>query len=254
MKLFSLEGGKFMDKSQKIKEVLEETEILKKPDKLISSSGSTKMHYYVLTEPVYLEAFPDEGPETRIREGWISWDKPKLLTPDYIMNMEGFSENSKKAMKIIAQENPDLAGLLYKMNYKKEKGETRTISQTIKQTAERIEGELSESSELINVIIKGVDEYWDVSLMKFVQEFVMKSAAENQMPDYKSKGHVSHNDKGQPVVTRNLKGLPQAANKEIEEMFQKVKKGDLDPSKLKQELDRWGVYKQYEDRFLDLFK
>ena len=243
-----------MDKSRRIKEALEETEIMKKPDKLISSSGSTKMHYYVLTEPVYLEAFPEEGPETRIREGWISWEKPKLLTPDYIMNMEGFSEEAKKAMNLLASENPDMAGLLYKMNYKKEVGDTRTISRSIKEVAEMIADDFDESSDLINVIIKGVDDLWDVSLMKFVQKFIIKSATENQMPDYKAKGHLSHNKKGQTVVTRNLKGLPQAANEEIEEMFHKVKKGDLDPSELKKELDRWGVYKQYEDRFLDLFR
>ncbi|MGM0410084.1 MAG: hypothetical protein ACQEQF_04900 [Bacillota bacterium] len=243
-----------MDRSKRIKEALEETEILKKPDKLISSSESTKMHYYVLTEPVYLEAFPEEGPETRIREGWISWDKPKLLTPDYLINMEGFSEDAKKAMKLLAKENPDSAGLLYKMNYKQQRNDSRTISQSIKKTAAKIEEDFDESSELINVIIKGVDELWDVSLMKFVQEFIIKSAAENQMPDYKNKGYLSNNKKGNPVVTRNLDGLPQAANEEIEEMFLKVKKGDLDPSVLKKELDRWGVYRQYEDRFLDLFR
>ena len=243
-----------MDERKRIKDALEETEILKKPDKMISTSDSTKMHYFVLTEPVYLDAFPEEGPETKIREGWISWDKPKLLTPDYIMNMEGFSEEAKTAMKLMASKNPDLAGLFYKMNYKKEIGDTRTVPHSIKETSERIADDFDESSELINVIIKGVDELWDVSLMKFVQEFVIKSAAKNQIPDYQSKGHLSKNEKGQPVVTRNLQGLPQAANEEIEEMFQKVKKGDLDPSKLKKELDRWGVYKKYEDRFLDLFK
>ena len=243
-----------MDKSKRIKEALEETIIMKKPDELISSSGSTKMHYYVLTEPVYLEAFPEEGPETRIREGWISWEKPKLLTPDYIMNIEGFSEEAKKAMKLLANENPDMAGLLYKMNYKKERANTRTVSRNIKETAEMLADGFDESSDLINVIIKGLDDLWDVSLMKFVQKFIIKSATKNQMPDYKSKGHLSHNKSGQPVVTRNLQGLPQAANEEIEEMFHKVKKGDLDPSELKKELDRWGVYKQYEDRFLDLFR
>lgn len=243
-----------MDNRRRIKEVLEETEILKKPDKLISTSDSTTMHYFVLTEPVYLEAFPEEGPETRIREGWISWDKPKLLTPDYIMNMEGFSDEAKTAMNLLASKNPDLAGLLYEMNYKKEMGETRTVSRLISETAERLKDDFSESSELVNVIIKGVDDLWDVSLMKFIQQFIVKSAAETQIPDYQKKGHLTRNNNGQPVVTRNLKGLPQSANEEIEEMFAKVRGGDMDPAELKKELDRWGVYGEYEDRFLNLFR
>ena len=243
-----------MEDKKRIKHALEETEILKAPDKLISSSDSTTLHYYILTEPVYLEAFPDEGPETRIREGWISWEEPKLLTPDYIMKMEGFSEEARTALKMIAQNRPDMASLLYKMKYKKETGETRTVSRTIEATAARIEDDMDEASDLINVIIKGLDDLWDVSLMKFVQKLIAKSAQFSQIPDYKEKGHLAANESGQPVVTRNLKGLPLAANEEIEKMFNQVEKGDLEPSRLKKELDRWGVYRKYEDRFLDLFR
>ena len=31
-------------------------------------------------------------------------------------------------------------------------------------------------------------------------------------------------------------------------------RGELAPNLLKAELDRWGVFKEYEDRFLDLFR
>ena len=48
--------------------------------------------------------------------------------------------------------------------------------------------------------------------------------------------------------------LPGSARENIEKLFREVK---IDPSKaalLKNELDRWNVYHEYEDRFLDLFK
>lgn len=243
-----------MKDKQRIKEVLEKTEILLEPDDLISTEHATTLHYYVLSKPYYLDEFPEEGPETKVREGKITWEKPKLLTPDYMINMSGFSGEAKKAMEIIARENPDLAGLLYKMNYRRKSISTFTIAKELKAAEAKIRDELDEDDDTLTVIIKGVDELWDVSLMKFIQTLMLKSAYKSQLPDYEEKGYLSTDNKGYSVVTRNLEGLPIAASEEIEKMFEMVKNGEEDPSKLKRELDRWGVFKAYQDRFFDLFK
>ncbi|MFW5976883.1 MAG: hypothetical protein ACOCQS_02945, partial [Bacillota bacterium] len=83
-----------MENNERLQQILDETEVLKYPDGLISTSKATTLHYYVLAEPYYLEVFDNEGPETKVREGEITWEKPKLLTPGYILKMEGFSEKS----------------------------------------------------------------------------------------------------------------------------------------------------------------
>ena len=49
-------------------------------------------------------------------------------------------------------------------------------------------------------------------------------------------------------------GLPRAVRVRLDAMFSAVKRGELNPSDLKAELDRWGVFREYEDRFLDLFR
>jgi proteasome assembly chaperone (PAC2) family protein len=49
-------------------------------------------------------------------------------------------------------------------------------------------------------------------------------------------------------------GLPDSARQKIDELFRSAKK-DLSKSiELKRELDKWNIYEQYEDSFLDLFK
>lgn len=50
------------------------------------------------------------------------------------------------------------------------------------------------------------------------------------------------------------KPLPEPARKRIEELFRQVRFDPLKAAALKEELDRWGVYHLYEDRFLDLFR
>ncbi len=48
--------------------------------------------------------------------------------------------------------------------------------------------------------------------------------------------------------------LPKSAKDKIEELFKSAEKDLSRAPELKSELDRWHVYKEYEDRFLDLFK
>jgi proteasome assembly chaperone (PAC2) family protein len=50
------------------------------------------------------------------------------------------------------------------------------------------------------------------------------------------------------------KGLGSAEQQRIEELFERAQKDRSKAFELKQELDRLGVFKDYEDRFLDLFK
>lgn len=48
--------------------------------------------------------------------------------------------------------------------------------------------------------------------------------------------------------------LPASAIEKIEKLFQEAKQNIAKATELKKELDNWNVYKDYEDRFLDLFK
>lgn len=243
-----------MESPERIAYALRETQILLEPQELISTTKPTTLHYYVLTEPVYLEVFKNEGPETRIRQGTISWEKPKLMTPGYLLDMEGFSNEAREALRMVARRHPDLAGILYKMRYKREHARERTVPYKIMETFRRLENKIIDEQEEFTVVIKGVDELWDVSLMKYIQLLIIKSVYSSQIPYYESRGYLRMNEYGFPVITRNLDGLPIIAQNEIEEMFAKVKNGDLDPSVLKRELDSWGVFHLYEDRFFDLFR
>ena len=48
--------------------------------------------------------------------------------------------------------------------------------------------------------------------------------------------------------------LPDSVRQKIEVLFEKAKTDISKANQLKHELDRWNVYKEYEDKFLDLFK
>lgn len=48
--------------------------------------------------------------------------------------------------------------------------------------------------------------------------------------------------------------LPNSIKLQIEKLFEATKKDISNAQELKKELDKWSIYKEYEDRFLDLFK
>jgi len=244
-----------MELEEKIKKVINETEVIKQPDKLLASFDSTTIHYYMLATPMYLE-FEGKEPdaETVIREGKIVWQKPKVITPSYMLRVEGFSGEARKALEIMAEEDNDLAMILYSLRMSRDFEKMEIVSNSIPLVAKKISGDIEKRKDPYSAIIKGVDEFWDVSLSKFVQEVVTKSAYFSQLPDLLKNSSIRVNSEGFPVITRDTTGYPVIAKNEIEILFKLFEKGEIQSLELKQELDRWGMFDKYQDRFFKYFK
>jgi len=240
-----------MDK--RIQYAFEHSKILKWPKQLLSSFGTSEIHYHVLTEPVYSE-FTKEVTETVVREGKVSWFRPQLLTPGYILRIEGFSDEAKKALSSLANEMPDIASILYRFHFKREIDSMSFVSGNLESVAEKIAKDINKRGDNLAAIIKGVGDLWDISLSKFILDMMTRSAQQSQFPELRKKGLISYNQFGQQVVSRDTQGIPLVAKKEIESMFDMVKHGDMEPRDLKSELDRWGLFELYQDRFFDLFR
>ncbi|MEA2022536.1 MAG: hypothetical protein U9N08_08740, partial [Candidatus Caldatribacteriota bacterium] len=234
-----------MDK--RIKYAFEYTKILRRPKQLISTFGSSNIHFYVLTEPVYSE-FTKDKKETVVREGKVSWYQPKLFMPNYMFRIEGFSKEAKKAFETLSNEYPDLAGILYKFKVSKELDEMNFVSDTLLNVAENINQQIEKKGDSLSAIIKGVPGLWDVSLSKFILDMMARSAYLAQIPDFTQKGFLGLNQTGQTVVAKDRNGIPLIAKEEIEKLFNLVKNGELEPVRLKEELDKWGLFPQYQDR------
>ncbi len=238
---------------RRIQYAFEQTEILKRPSQLIATFGSSVIHYYVLTEPVYSE-FAKDRPETVVREGKVSWSQPKLLTPNYMFRIEGFSKEAKKLFETLAYEYPELAGILYQFKVSKELKEMSFVPGSLLTVAENIGREIDKKGDSLSTIIKGVPDLWDLSLSKFILDMMIRSIYLAQIPDFRKKGFLGIDQIGQAIITKDKSGIPLIAQEEIGKLFKLAEEGELDPTKLKEELDKWGVFEQYQDRFFNLFR
>ncbi|MFH1577794.1 MAG: PAC2 family protein [Candidatus Omnitrophota bacterium] len=87
----------------------------------------------------------------------------------------------------------------------------------------------------------------------------------NKLVDYLKEGISLPSDSGPAPISdkeiekikkalTQLTRLPRSVKEKIERLFELSRKDISKANELKQELDTWTVYKEYEDRFLDLFK
>ena len=79
---------------ERIRNAVERTEILRLPKQSLTTFGTTNIYYYLVTEPVYTELVKNVT-ETVIREGKVIAERPRIVTPYYLSQLEGFSSEAK---------------------------------------------------------------------------------------------------------------------------------------------------------------
>ncbi len=226
---------------ERIKLAVEHTEILRLPKRSLYTFGTTNIYYYLVTEPAYSEPSRDVS-ETVIRECRVIAQKPKIVTPYYLSRLEGFGADARKYLDmLIKRHGRNIPGLFY--SYKNEPKELNIISDNLQSVVNKLNTEIDNRGDPLVSIIKGEDELWDVSLMKFIYEMTRSSLRENLM-QMERRG----------LLDIDAGGVPVAARVSIEELFTKVARGEYEPSELKAELDRWDLFEEYEDRFFTVFR
>jgi hypothetical protein len=147
-----------MEMDDKIKYALEHTELIRAPRQELDTFGSSVIDYYVVTELM--------GNLSVVRDGKVIAERPKIVTPAYLINIEGFSEQAKKYIGMMARERPYESGIFYR--YKNEPKGMNVVSEPTKQVIDKLSSQIEEQHNRLSTIIRGVEELWDVSLLIFI--------------------------------------------------------------------------------------
>lgn len=230
-----------MENDDRIREAIERTEVLRPPRQSLYTFGMTSIYYYLVTEPAYSDVANDSA-ETVIREGRVIAERPKIVTPYYLNNLEGFSPEARRYFHFMMKEfGANSPGLLY--SYRNEPKQLNIVSDSLSAIVARLNDDIDKTNDPLTAIIKGEDTLWDVSIMKFIYHLTA--------------GSIPHNLKqmGQRgLLNVDSSGIPADARAHVEELFGQVARGECPADKLKDELERWGLFEEYQDRFLGIFK
>lgn len=226
---------------ERIGDAVRNTEILRSPRQHLSAFGATNVYYYLVSEPAYADLV-EGAAETVIREGRVIAQKPRIVTPYYLSHLEGFSPDARKYFEsLIREHGPNTPGLFY--TYRNEPKGLNIVSNEFRAVVDKLNEEIEKRNDPLTAIIKGVDELWDVSILKFIFEMTRSSLGDNlrQMSD-------------RGLLNTDASGVPAEVRMTIDELFRQVVRGEREPRELKEELDRWGLFREYEDRFFTLFQ
>ena len=222
-----------MDIDERMMEAMRKTELIRAPKHRLATFGSTIMDYYVVTELT--------EQMSAVRDGQVLAERPRIVTPYYLLHVEGFSESARRFLGIMAQQNPHEAGIFY--TYKNEPHSMNVVSEPLGVVVGNLSARLESEDRPLSAIIRGVEDVWDLAVMMFIYDLTRRAAGGNYA-DFQRHG----------LLNMDESGLPAAARQQIELLFAVAREDRSRASELVTELNRWGVYQEYEDRFLALFK
>ena len=157
---------------------LENTQVLLGPKRQIATFGSTSFHFHLLTESM------DRTDEIKVREGSIYADRPVLLTPEHHAKilLENFGEKAAEFAEWLRTSGGAMATVLrYGFQFRRSEVQEHLLHDSIESVSERLCAEVavSQSDEPLSAVIRGVDDAWEVCLLKFTMDLVRGSGPGN---------------------------------------------------------------------------
>jgi hypothetical protein len=161
---------------------MEHTVVAHEPDRLIDTFGTTNFRFHLLTEPM------DTVGVVRIREGRMETERPKIIRPEGYNDLlfEGFGEQAQAFAEWFRQ-NGNLAFFQYGFHFAKRSFTEELVHVPLEQVKDRILEEIRSSGDPSRALICGVDDSWEVSLIKFTMETIARSLKINLF-DFKRRG------------------------------------------------------------------
>jgi len=217
--------------------VVPRTTIIRHPRQTLATFGSTTINYYMLTQPAYSGT---DAEETIVRSGRVIANRPKLVTPYYLSRLDGFSSEARAHFNRLISEYGAQATSIY-YTYRNEHFNTEIASCSMSEIVVKTNAEIDEKGDHLAAIIGGDDTSWDLSLLEFIFKMTLASVGSN-ISEMRKRG-----------LLKNGAVLHQA-RAGIEEMFEALSRKNIEPKELQAELDRWGLFEEYQDRFFALFR
>ena len=165
---------------------LENTRLLVGPKGQIATFGSTSFRFHLLTESM------DRTDEVRVREGSIQAERPQLLTPEHHARLllENFGEKAEEFAEWLRHSGQPLAAILrYGFQFRRSAVSMRVVHDSFESVSERLREQVaaSQETEPLSAVLQGVEDAWEVCLLKFTVDLVQGSSAGNAM-DLRRKG------------------------------------------------------------------
>lgn len=214
------------------------TEIIMLPKTHLETFGATNTHYFMVSELM------DTIGQIRVREGAIKSERPQIITPSYYEQevLEGFGEDARQYMQWLKANSKYLHILQYGIKIQKTEINENIVSGESREVIDKVKEQAARASDPHTAVVFGVDDYWEVSLLKLMRDVVTQSIPANTY------------ELRQKRMFDDVDGVPRAIRDQVENSFAKATKDPSLISSLHDFLKKNDLFEEYEDRFFALVR
>ncbi len=214
------------------------TEIMVSPKRHIETFGNTIINYHMVSELM------DSVGKVRVREGRMQALRPQIITPSSYSTtvLEGFGEQARQYLEWLKEHEDSVRILRYGYTLKQEAFSEQVLTDSAEAVLERVKQSLAANKDPFCAVIKGVDDPWDVCLVKLFWNVIQNSAQAN-IRELQERRMFELED-----------GVPAGLRDEVEKGFQAAAKDSSLIKPLGRLLQENGLFERYQDRFFSLIK
>jgi len=214
------------------------TEIVVPPKRHIETFGNTIINYHLVSELM------DAVGKVRVREGRMQAMRPQIITPASYSTtiLEGFGEQAKQYLEWLKEHEDSVRILRYGYTLKQEAFSEQVLTDSLDAVLERVKSEVASKKDPFSAVVKGVDDPWDVCLVRLFWTVIQNSAQAN-IRELNERRMFEMQD-----------GIPAALRDEIEKGFKAAAKDASLIKPLGKLLQDNGLFERYQDRFFSLIQ
>ena len=214
------------------------TEIVLPPKRHLETFGNTIINYHLVSELM------DSVGKVRVREGRMQALRPQIITPASYSTtlLEGFGEQAQQYLEWLKEHEDSVRILRYGYTLKQEAFSEQVLSDTSEAILERVKSDVANKKDPFAAVIKGVDDPWDVCLVRLFWTVIQNSAQANIRELHERR------------MFEMRDGMPAGLRDEIEKGFQAAAKDTSLIKPLGKLLQDHGLFERYQDRFFSLIQ
>jgi hypothetical protein len=164
---------------------VENTHVIVAPEQQIATFGSTSFNFYLISELM------DRVDQVRVRNGKIHAERPQILTPEHYWRLllDGFGEKAQRYVEQLREHARNVAVLRYGFQFRKTDFSEQTLRDSVDAVINRTRQNVERRNEPLSAVIHGVDDAWEVCLLKFTIDLVERSSGGN-LGDFRKRGLI----------------------------------------------------------------
>lgn len=162
---------------------MENTQVLREPDRRIDTFSATRFRFTIVSELM------DSVGKVRVRRGEVAAQKPQIIKPAAYntIELEGFEEKAQELLEWMKEKGVEPVFFQYGFHFRRSNVQEEIFSDSLEMVKERVLEQANNEDDPMMAVVEGVDDAWEVGLLKFTIDMIEKSQSINQF-DFKRRG------------------------------------------------------------------